>query len=167
MKLSRLIPLAFFLFFSGCSVLPSYIEKPTLHVADVRLLDASLFEQRFLLSLRVQNPNDFSLPIEALNYTLTINDKPFAQGASAKSVTIPRFGSGLIEVEGVSTLGSLLRQLPELQGGTLKGLRYQLKGNLTLGGFGNPIPFDQQGEVGISKFLPGSTSQDKPRSGVF
>ena len=37
MKLSRLIPLAFFLFFSGCSVLPSQIEKPTLHVADVRL----------------------------------------------------------------------------------------------------------------------------------
>ena len=167
MKFFRLIPLAFFVSLSACSVLPSHIEKPTLHVADVRLLDASLFEQRFLLSLRVQNPNDFKLPIEALNYVLTINDKPFAQGASAKAVTIPRFGSGVIEVEGVSTLGSLLRQLPELQGGTLKGLRYQLKGNLTLGGFGNRVPFDQQGEIGISKFLPGSTAPDQPRSGVF
>lgn len=154
MKLSRLIPLSFLLFISGCTLLPSQIEKPTLHVADVRLIDAGLFEQRFVLSLRVQNPNDFDLPIETLSYEFTINDKPFAQGASAKSVTIPRYGSGLIEVEGFSTLSTLLRQLPEMQNSTLKGLRYQLKGHLTLQGFGNRVPFDQQGEIGISNFLP-------------
>jgi LEA14-like dessication related protein len=156
MKLSCFIPLSFLLFISGCTLLPSQIEKPTLHVADVRLIDAGLFEQRFVLSLRVQNPNDFDLPIEALNYELMLNDKPFAQGASAKSVTIPRYGSGLIEVEGISTLSMLLRQLPELQNGTLKGLRYQLKGYLTLQGFGNRVPFDQQGEIGLSNLLPDS-----------
>ena len=167
MKLSHLIPLSFLLFISGCTLLPSQIEKPTLHVADVRLIDAGLFEQRFMLSLRVQNPNDFDLPIEALNYALTINDKPFAQGASAKSITIPRLGSGLIEVEGISTLSNLLRQLPRLQGGTLKGLNYQLKGYLTLQGFGNRVPFDQQGEIGLSNLLPDSAPQDLPKSRAF
>lgn len=102
------------------------------------------------------------MPIEALNYELTINDKPFAQGASAKSVTIPRYGSGLIEVEGISTLSTLLRQLPELQGGSLKGLRYQLKGHLTLQGFGHRVPFDQQGEIGLSNLLPDSATQEQP-----
>lgn len=167
MHLSRLIPLSILFLISGCTLLPSQIEKPTLHVADVRLIDAGLFEQRFMLSLRVQNPNDFDLPIEALNYELTINDKPFAQGASAKSITIPRYGSGLIEVEGISTLSTLLRQLPELQGGSLKGLRYQLKGNLTLQGFGRRVPFDQQGEIGLSNFMPNGAPQDAPKSRAF
>lgn len=53
MKLSRLIPFSILLLISGCTLLPSQIEKPTLHVADVRLIDAGLFEQRFMLSLRV------------------------------------------------------------------------------------------------------------------
>jgi len=70
-------------------------------------------------------------------------------------------------VEGISTLSNLLRQMPGLQGGTLKGLNYQLKGYLTLQGFGNRVPFDQQGEIGLSNLLPDSAPQDSPKSRAF
>lgn len=152
------------LLLAGCSVLPSKIETPSLHVADVRLVSASLFEQRFIMSLRVQNPNDFELPIDAITYDLLVNDKPFAKGASSQAATIPRLGSGLVEVEGVSTLGNLLRQLSETQNGSLQGLRYQLKGQLTLQGFGGKMPFDYTGEIGLNNLLPGG---DKAKSREF
>jgi LEA14-like dessication related protein len=133
----------------GCAWVPGRVEAPAVHIADIRLLGATLFEQQYALSLRVQNPNDFDLPIEGLSYEIELNDKPFAKGASAQAVTIPRFGSALLEVEGISTIGELLRQYRQLAKGELKGLRYHLKGKLSLQGSAARIPFDYQGEIGL------------------
>lgn len=134
---------------AGCAWLPGRVESPAVHIADIRLLNATLFEQQYALSLRVQNPNDFDLPIEGLSYEIELNDQPFARGASAQAVTVPRFGSALLEVEGVSTIGDLLRQYRQVGKGELKGLRYRLKGKLSLQGSAARIPFDYQGEIGL------------------
>ncbi len=135
---------------AGCAWVPGRVEAPAVHIADIRLLNATLFEQQYALSLRVQNPNDFDLPIEGLSYEIEVNDKPFARGASAQAVTVPRFGSALLEVEGISTIGDLLRQYRQVGKGELKGgLRYRLKGKLSLQGSAARIPFDYQGEIGV------------------
>lgn len=134
---------------ASCAWLPGRVESPAVHIADIRLLNATLFEQQYALSLRVQNPNDFDLPIEGLSYEIELNDKPFAKGASAQAVTVPRFGSALLEVEGISTITDLLRQYRQLAKGELKGLRYHLKGKLSLQGSAARIPFDYQGEIGL------------------
>lgn len=133
----------------GCAWVPARVEPPSVHIADIRLLGASLFEQRYALSLRVQNPNDFDLPINGLSYEVELNDRLFATGASSHAVTVPRFGSALIEVEGVSTLPDLLRQYRQLARGELAGLHYRLKGTLSLRGGRGPIPFDYRGEIGL------------------
>lgn len=94
--------------------MPSQVEPPAVHIANIKLLDATLFEQQYVLSLRVQNPNDFDLPIERLSYEIELNDKPFAKGASNRAATVPRYGSALVEVEGISTISDLLRQYKQL-----------------------------------------------------
>ena len=136
-------------FLTGCAWVPGRVEPPSVHIADIRLLNASLFEQQYALSLRVQNPNDFDLPIDGLSYTVELNDQLFATGASSHAVTVPRFGSALIEVEGISTLTDLLRQYRQLSKGELAGLRYRLKGRLSLRGGPSAIPFDYRGEIGL------------------
>jgi LEA14-like dessication related protein len=141
------LSVAFFL--AGCALIPGRVETPSVHIANISLLDATLFEQHYTLSLRVQNPNDFDLPIEALSYEIELNDKPFAKGISSRPVSVPRYGSALIEVEGISTISDLLRQYKALAKGELKGLRYRLKGKLTLQGSLTRVPFDYKGEIGL------------------
>jgi hypothetical protein len=68
-------------------------------------------------------------------------------------VTIPRYGSGTLDVEGISTLSDLLRQLPELRSGaTFNGLQYKLQGKLTLQGSDRRIPFDYLRKDGNTEF---------------
>ena len=133
---------------SSCAILSGHIEPPSVHVASVSLINATLFEQQYRLGLRLQNPNDVDLPISALSYEIEVNDKPFAKGVSTKAVTVPRYGSALLEVEGISTLGDLLRQYKQLGTANFTGLRYRMKGNISLQS-GLRVPFDRKGEIGL------------------
>lgn len=135
---------------TGCASLPGQIEPPTLSIADINLVNVTLLEQKFRIQLRIQNPNSFDLPIDGLAYELEINDKPFAKGLSNHPVTVPRYGSELLEVEGVSTLAGLFRQLAELEKNHQSNLRYRIKGKLNLSNVSSPIPFDTQGDIDLS-----------------
>jgi LEA14-like dessication related protein len=81
-------------FLSACAGLAGLAQKPEVSVAGLNLVQFGLFEQRFALKLRIQNPNDVELPINGLNFEIEINGQPFIKGLSDKSVTIPRFGEG-------------------------------------------------------------------------
>lgn len=132
---------------AACSGLPLNSEPPRVSIAGLSLTDANLFEQRFKLQLRVQNPNDFALPIHALNYAIDINGQPFATGVSNRPVTVPGYGSELVEVEAISNLGGLLRQV----GNALKGeLGYRLQGHAIVGDNKWKVPFEQHGEVDLT-----------------
>jgi LEA14-like dessication related protein len=138
---------------AGCAGLGGHIEPPTVHVASLSLSSVTLFEQQYKLGLRLQNPNDVDLPIEGLSYELEVNDQPFAKGVSSHPVTVPRYGSAVLDVEGFSTLGDLLRQYKQWAKGEFKGLRYHMKGKLTLQG-GLSVPFDRKGEIGLPEVSP-------------
>ncbi len=133
-------------------MLPSRFESPKLTLAGISLIEVGLFEQRFNLRLRVQNPNERELPLQALIYEVEINDRPFGSGVARKPVTIPGFGSAVVEVEMVSNLASVLRQLGELDKNGASRLRYRLRGNAVIGPHGSRVPFQQTGEVGIPRF---------------
>jgi LEA14-like dessication related protein len=155
---------------AGCAFVPEHVEPPSVHVADISLIGATLFEQQYKLSLRIQNPNDFDLPIEALSYEVELNDQPFAKGVSKQGVTVPSFGSALLDVEGISTISDLLRQIGRLEKGEMKGLRYRLKGKLTLQGSLRKIPFDYRGEIGagiLSPPSPRGTPESAPDKHTF
>jgi LEA14-like dessication related protein len=147
MKKSLFLLLGIVFSVAGCATL-SGIEPPSVHLASVSLSNVTLFEQQYKLGLRLQNPNDVDLPIQGLAYEVELNDQPFAQGVSTGGVTVPRYGSAVLEVEGFSTLGDLLRQYKQLAKGDLKGVRYRIKGKLSLGG-GLTLPFDRRGEIGM------------------
>jgi LEA14-like dessication related protein len=58
-------------------------QAPKVSVADVDVKSLGLFEQRFDISLRVGNPNDFDLAIEALDFDLEVNGPPSPRGLPA------------------------------------------------------------------------------------
>ncbi|MCK6395895.1 LEA type 2 family protein [Zoogloea sp.] len=133
----------------GCAGFQFGMQKPEVTVVDIRPLDATLLEQRFVLSLRVTNPNSVEIPIEGLTFRLDLSGQQFATGVSNRPVVIPRLGEGIVEVTATTSLPRLLRQFRELAKMRDK-VEYRLRGRLVTGNFGG-FDFDQTGEVGLPK----------------
>lgn len=131
---------------SACATLPGSLTPPEVSLADLRLIDVGLFEQRFGLSLRVLNPNEVDIPVEGLSFTLELNGTSFATGVSNQAVTIPRLGEAILDVQAVSSLTGLLHQLRRLSQGE-KGIEYRIHGTLSTGGMLGGVPFDRRGQI--------------------
>jgi LEA14-like dessication related protein len=140
------------LILSGCTAIAPKMEPPEFSLAGLELVDADFFEQRFRFKLRVINPNDFALPIKAVNYRIEVNDEEFASGVSNKPVTIPAYGTELLEVDGYSNFFRMLKHLKDT-GAALRGkLTYRLKGAAVVGDFKQKIPFERKGELDLINF---------------
>ncbi len=135
-------------FLVGCAGLGTRPAPPRVVLTDLRLGDATLFAQHYVLTLEVQNPNSFELAVEGLDCELLLNGEPFASGVSAQALAIPPYGTGAIEVAVTSTLLGVVRQLAELERSGAERFRWQLRGQVGLRGAGR-LPFDSGGEVSL------------------
>lgn len=136
---------------SGCAGLTRKPEPPVVGLSNIQLGQMTLFEQRYALQLRVQNPNDFALPIQGLQCTLFINEREFASGVSGAAVTVPRFGEALLHVDVVSDLRRVFEQVRDA--GNAGPVSYRLSGKVSVEGFAFSLPFDYRGEFDF-KALP-------------
>ena len=134
----------------GCAGLRLGMQKPEVTVANIRLLDGNLLEQRFLLTLRVMNPNTSEIAIEGLTFKVDLNGQPFAKGVGNQPVVVPRLGEAMVDVTATTGLGGLLRQFKAFKG--REKVDYRISGRLVTGSFGG-IDFDQTGEVELPKGL--------------
>jgi LEA14-like dessication related protein len=136
---------------TACSTMPRDFEAPRVHIADLTPKEMTLFEQRFDVKLRIQNANDADLSINGLRFEIELNEREFANGMSGQRVTVPRFGSELVDVEVFTTLASFLRQVQELNTGAGQKVRYRLKGTAFVESPGTfKAPFDEQGEIELN-----------------
>jgi len=138
---------------AACAGLSGLSQKPEISLAGLDLLELGLFEQRFAFRLRIRNPNDVALPISGLTFAVDLNGQPFASGLSDKAVTVPRFGEAVLDVTATSNLGSVLRQLRELQKGGRERVDYRLSGRVMVDGLG-ALPFERKGEIEMPEIEP-------------
>lgn len=117
---------------AGCALVPwPRPLSPDVNLAHLELTRADLLEQRYRILLRVQNPNPFSLPIRGLAFQVHVDGRRFLRGVSDTAVTIPAYGEEVLEVQGVSTLGSVVDQLRALARGP-DVVRYRVSGHFVL-----------------------------------
>ena len=136
---------------AACSSMPKDFEAPRVHIADMALKEMTLFEQRFDVKLRIQNANEADLSINGLRFEIELNEREFANGMSGQRVSVPRFGSELVDVEVFTTLASFLRQVQDLNTGAGQKVRYRLKGTAFVESPGTfKAPFDEQGEIELN-----------------
>ncbi len=140
------------LWVTGCATLPA-TTPPNLSIVSIEPVEATPFEQKYHLKVRLQNPNDHALEISGISYVLEVNGEPLLKGVSDKSVTVPRFGESIIELSGVSTLFGFMRQFQALQDRKTPGMHYKLSGKLGLDNQFGSLPFSYEGTL-----LPPATS---------
>ncbi|ACL72671.1 LEA type 2 family protein [Thioalkalivibrio sulfidiphilus] len=133
----------------GCAYMGVRTEPPRVHLVGMQLQQAELFEQRYLLRLRIQNPNDFPLNIRGLDFQVQVNGERFADGVSSQTLQIPGFGEGLAEVTVSSSLWSLTRQLRDMGEGGLEQMEYRIFGRIALTGHALPVSFESTGDLGL------------------
>jgi LEA14-like dessication related protein len=131
----------------GCASLQPYPESPRVSLVSIQPLDMQMLEQRFVLELRIQNPNRVAIPVQGLSYALEINQREFAYGVSQQAVTIPPYGEALLQVEVVSNLLNIMRQLQQLGETSDGGLEYRLHGRIGLADRRQGLPFDYAGKL--------------------
>jgi LEA14-like dessication related protein len=128
------------------------VDRTQVRLADLGFAEIGLFEQRFRMTLRIGNPNDFALPIDGLRYTLEVNDRAFASGLSNRSLTVPRLGEATVEVEASTTLLDVVGQFMALS--SREALSYRMIGTAFLRGVARrEVPFEQSGSF---RMAPGA-----------
>lgn len=134
---SALILVAGLSLLTGCAMFgPSY-AKPDVALANVEMLKANLWEQSFRLRLRVDNPNDRSLPIRGMQYEIYLNDARLATGVSDRAFTVPAYGSEYFELNVRSNLwrhvGDIVKLVERQQ-----AVDYRIEGHIRTGLFFSP-----------------------------
>jgi LEA14-like dessication related protein len=148
---SRLVLAAVFAL-GGCAGIPTHLETPEVSFVGVQAVEASVFEQKLTVRLRVQNPNTIELPVNGLDVDMEVAGEPFAHGVSVRQFVVPAGGEAEFDMNvTANAMNALLKIAGE---GKSDRIDYRLKGKLsTKLGMLRTIPFDESGSVSASDFL--------------
>ena len=129
---------------SGCTLFVPRLETPRLAIVDLQVRKASLIEQQLQVRVRVENPNDRSLPVKGLSYTVYLGGQEFATGVSDASFVVPALGTAEFNMDvTANAAGALFAILGKPRG---QGIDYRMQGRVELTrGWLRSIPFEQTG----------------------
>ena len=111
---------------SGCAFWMMKGEPPEVLVTNVTPLEASAFEQRLQVDLRIRNPNDFDLAVTGIDFKLDLNGNRLARGLGNKELVVPRLSDAVTSVETSTSTLQVVRQLLSFSGN--QPLTYHLTG---------------------------------------
>ena len=135
------IGIVLFLSLAGCASWFTKGEPPDVLVTNITPLEATAFEQRLQVDLRIRNPNDFDLMMTGIDFTLNVNGKRLARGLGNQEVTIPRLSDAVISVQTSTSTFDLIRQFMGFS--QKQDLSYDISG--VLHGKDGRRPFDTSG----------------------
>jgi len=155
----KILAVAFAALLVACAGLGARLESPRVAFVGLKPLEASFFEQRLEVRLRVQNPNDRNLPVDGLNVDVELAGEPFARGVSAREFTVPANGEAEFDMIVTANAATALIRILGGDRQSREAIPYRLKGKLsTRLGFLRSIPFDETGTLPI-----GSLTDKKSR----
>jgi LEA14-like dessication related protein len=111
-------------------------EPLRVDLVGIEPLQGEAMESRFLLKLRVQNPNEAPLEYDGLSVELVVGDSRIASGVSDRSGTIPRFGETVIALPLSLSVTTIVRRAIDLATGGAP-TDFELRGRLAGPGFGS------------------------------
>ena len=135
----------------ACAGIGTRLETPNISFVGIRAVEASLFEQRLEVRLRVQNPNTVALPVRGLDLEVELAGERFAQGVSAREFTVPARGEAEFDMLVTANAAAALLKLAAADRGSRDEIEYRLRGRLsTRLGLLRSIPFEETGYLPLS-----------------
>ena len=155
--------ISFFLFIllSGCAGLDIKPEQFKINISSMQILESTLMEQQYLVSLRIMNRSKNTFNIDGMSFDIELNDRDFASGVSNEAFKLEPLSEIVVNVTITSTIFGLIRQVNSLQQLKSKPFQYELSGRIytSSGLFG--IPFKEKGEINLNASSSSSVTKNK------
>lgn len=91
-------------------------------------LEVGVFEQRYAVRLRVQNPRPYDVPLDGVTVDISIDGRHFARGVGRLSEVVPAFDEQVVDINAVSTTATVIARIGDLQRATGREFRYRIDG---------------------------------------
>ncbi len=142
---------ALFAFFLGaaCTSIQTKLDPPVATLEAVRILSVADARANLALVLRLSNPNRFDLVVDAIEYEVTLDGRPAANGRSARVDRLPAGGDVKVELAGRVDVTAVATALMTL--GSQLPVEYTFKGSVTLRD-GSVVAFSRKGEIPVARF---------------
>lgn len=134
---------------AGCAGIERYKDDVKVTLVNIEVLESTLLEQRYLITLRVQNRTPQPLSVVGMSFDIDLNDKTFGSGVSNQGVTVEPFDDSLFELKMSSTIFGIIRQIQSFQRDQQKPFAYRISGRISALGSLISIPFDESGEIDL------------------
>lgn len=133
---------------AGCAALGTQLETPEISFVGIRAIEASLFEQKLEVRLRVLNPNTIALPVNGLDIDMELAGEPFATGVTARQFVVPAHGEAEFDMIVTANAATALLKIAGGDRKSREEIGYRLKGRLsTKLGLLRSIPFEESGTL--------------------
>jgi LEA14-like dessication related protein len=137
------------LMIGACASTAPRIEAPQVALESVRVTRIVDGKAELSVELRLTNPNSSALAVKALDYEITLDNRPAASGHTVRVDTIPAGGEGKVDFAGRVDVGAVATAMMAL--GSQLPVAYTLRGTVTVQDWA-PISFSRSGKIAVSKF---------------
>lgn len=148
---------------TGCSSLMPKLETPHLSLVGLEMVDATLFEQRIKVRLRVQNPNDLALPVRGLNVNFELGGEEFARGVTSRAFEVPAFGEAEFDMMVTANAATAILRLVRAgqdRDAPRDSIPYRISGKLSTSlGLLRSVPFEESGELPLGRLRGGGEGE--------
>jgi LEA14-like dessication related protein len=142
------------LLLAACAGLATQLETPEITFVGIRAVEASLFEQKLEVRLRVRNPNTMALPVNGLDVAMELAGEPFATGVTAREFVVPAHGEAEFDMIVTANAATALLKIAGGDRQSREEIGYRLKGRLsTKLGLLRSIPFEESGSLPLGDLM--------------
>ena len=125
------------------------IEPPEVAVESVRVLGLADARASLSVGLRLTNPNDFGLAVDAVDFQVELDGRPAVDAHSVRIDPLPAHGDAKVDLAGRVDVTAVANALMTL--GTQLPVGYVLRGTARLPD-GTALPFSRTGEITVARF---------------
>ncbi len=138
---------ALMLALAGCANIGlEEFDDPEIELLAIEPMAARGMEARFLVRLRIVNPNPISLDIDGLAYDVFLRDSKVLSGASNEEVSIDAYSEGEASLEvAAGMLGSLALIRDLISNPPDAGIPYRLNAKISRKGLGGSLRVKREG----------------------
>ncbi|MGI9211792.1 MAG: LEA type 2 family protein [Methylococcaceae bacterium] len=108
------------------------LQEPRITVKSIKPGPVRLTEQKFIVNLAIENPNEQGISAHEIVLALAINGKEIAKGINTKPVEIKSKATSQVEVAVLANTMELLQQGLLIGNGQQKTIPYQISGYIGL-----------------------------------
>lgn len=132
----------------GCSAIAKkIIEKPKVALERVHVRDVGSAGATVVFGVQVENPNRFSIKVDALRYDVEIDGKVVSSGSLDAPAEVPAKQTSIVDIPVPIQYGDLFSSvLGFIQNGASA---YRIKGAAAFGML--EVPFEKSGELNFRK----------------